>query len=113
MPLGFEVQVNDDAPVRAGDDEMSVLTAIVSYTASGDDIELMIAGLIARSSSPQEHVEWLQRDLKVGDRIILTVVDGVDLDPPVRRTRDDPGLREQQERRYYEQLKARFERADI
>jgi hypothetical protein len=111
MPVGFQVQVNDDAPVRAGDAASRVLSAIVSYTASGNEIELTVGGLVAPDSSATEHLEWLRRELKVGDRIVLTVVNTVDLDPPVRRTPEDPELAQQRERRYYERLKARFERS--
>ena len=109
--IGFHVQVNDDASIRAGDTAISVLSVIVSYAASTHEIELAIGGLIAPDSSPREHVEWLQRELKVGDRIVLTVVETGEPDPPARRTREDPGLAEQRERQYYERLKARFERS--
>jgi hypothetical protein len=108
MALGFQVQVNGETPVRAGDESVSVLTAIISYVASTKGIELAIGGLIAGESSKREHVEWLQRELAVGDRIVLTIVESADVDPPVRR-REDPGPSEEQERRYYERLKARFE----
>jgi hypothetical protein len=109
--IGFQVQVNDEAPIRAADTAISVLSAITSYVVSSSEIELTIGGLIASHSSPGEHVEWLQRALKLGDRIVLTVVDTVEPDPPARRTREDPGVAEEQERRYYERLKARFERS--
>src|SRR5262245_42512672 len=110
--IGFHVKVNDDVPIRAGDTAISVLSAIVSYAVSRSELELTIGGLIASHSSPREHVEWLRRELEVGDRIVLTVVDTAEPDPPVRRIREDPGFAEHQERQYYEQLKARFDRAD-
>jgi hypothetical protein len=109
MPLGFQVQLNDETPIRAGDDAISVLTAMVTYVASRQEIELRVGGLFARQSSGNEHVDWLQRELRVGDRIVLTVTDSRDVDPPVHRTQEDPRLAEQMERKYYEQLKARFE----
>jgi hypothetical protein len=109
MSLGFQVQVNDEAPIRAGDDAISVLTAMVTYVAAGQEIELRVGGLLARESG-NEHTEWLQQELRVGDRIVLTVTDLMQVDPPVRRTREDPEFAEQMQRKYYEQLKARFER---
>ena len=105
MPLGFQIQVNEDAPIRAGDDALDVLTAVMTYVASRHETELHVAGLFAG----KEHVEWLQRELRVGDRIILTVTDSSDCDAPARRTREDPALAKQLEREYYEHLKARFE----
>ena len=75
MPLGFQVQLNDDIRIRAGDDAISVLTAMVTYVASRQEIELRVGGLFARQSSGNEHVDWLHRKLRVGDRIVLTVTD--------------------------------------
>jgi hypothetical protein len=51
MPLGFQVQLNDETPIRAGDDAMSVLTAMVTYVASRHEIELRVGGLFASQSS--------------------------------------------------------------
>jgi hypothetical protein len=109
MPLAIQVQLNDEIPILAGDDEISVLTAMVTYVASRQEIELRVGGLLARESAGNEHVEWLQRELRVGDRIVLTVTDSGDVDPPTRRTQGDPELAKQMERKHYEQLKARFE----
>ena len=109
MPLGFQVQLNDETAIRAGDDAVSVLTAMVTYVASRQEIELRIGGLFARQSSGKEHVEWLQRELRVGDRIVLTVTDSGEVDPPAHRIQEAPDFAEQMERKYYEQLKARFE----
>ena len=83
MPLGFHVQLNDETPIRAGDDAISVLTAIVTYVASRHEIELRVGGLFVRQSSEKEHVDWLQRELRVGDRIVLTVTDSGEVDPPI------------------------------
>ena len=110
MTLGFQIQVNDEAPIRAGDAHISVLSAIVSYVIARNELELSVGGLIASESQPKENVSWLERELEIGDRIVLTIVDAHELDAPVSRTQEDPQLREQQERRYYERLKARFER---
>ena len=109
MPLGFQVQLNDETPIRAGDDAVSVLTATVTYAASRQEVELRVGGLLARQSSGKEHVEWVQRELRAGDRIILTVTDSGEVDPPAQRTQEDPESAEQMERKYYERLKARFE----
>jgi hypothetical protein len=109
MPLGFEIQLNDETPIRAADDAISVLTAMVTYVASRREIELRVGGLFARQASGNEHAEWLQRELRVGDRIVLTVTDSGVVDPPAHRTQEDPELWEQMQRKHYEQLKARFE----
>jgi hypothetical protein len=109
MPLGFQVQVNDEKPIQAGDDAISVLAATVTYVAARQEIELRVGGLFAHQSSANEHADWLQQELRVGDRIVLTITDSGAVDPPAHRTQEDPELAEQMERKYYEQLKARFE----
>ena len=109
MPLVFLVQLNDETPIRAGDDAVSVLTAMVTYVASRQEIELRVGGLFASQSRGKEQAEWLQRDLQVGDRIVLTVTDSREVDPPTHRTQEAPDSAEQMERKYYERLKARFE----
>lgn len=108
MPLGFQVQLNEDRPIRAGDDAMSVLTAMVTYVASRQEIDVRVGGMFAHQSG-NEHVEWLQRELRVGDRILVTVTDSSDVDPPTHRRSEDPELMEKMEREYYERLKARFD----
>ena len=85
MPLGFQVQLNDETPIRAGDAAISVLTAVVTYVVSRHEIELRVGGLFAPQSSAKEHVEWIQRELRVGDRIVLTITGSGDVDPPARR----------------------------
>jgi hypothetical protein len=109
MPLGIQVQLNDETPIRARDEAISVLTAMVTSVATRDEIELRVGGLSVRQPSGKEHVEWLQRELRVGDRIVLTVTDSGEGDPPAHRTHEDPEVAEQMERKYYEKLKARFE----
>lgn len=109
VPLGFHVQLNEETPIRAGGDAISVLTAMLTYVASRHEIELRVGGLLAHHSSGREHVEWLQRELRVGDRIVLTVTDSPEVDPPAYRTQEGLELAEQMERKYYERLKARFE----
>jgi hypothetical protein len=108
MPVRFEVQLNDERPIRAGDEAIGVLTTMVTYVAARQEIELRVGGLLTPASG-KEHVEWLQRELRVGDRIILTVTESSEFDPPAQRTHEDPDAAERMERRYYEQLKARFE----
>ena len=108
MALVFQIQVNDETPIRAGDDTISVLAATITYVGSRREIECQVGGLFADDSG-NEHVDWLQRKLQAGDTIVVTVEESTEVDPPLRRTRDDPRTAEQMERRYYEQLKAKFE----
>ena len=45
LALCFEIIVNDDAPVLAGLNDMSVLTAMLTFVASHNDLELHAGGM--------------------------------------------------------------------
>jgi hypothetical protein len=109
MPLAIQVQLNDETPIRAGDDAVSVLTAMVTYVASRQETESPHRWPLGTSVVWKGTRGVLQRELRVGDRVALTVTDSHEVDPPAQRTEEDPEFAEQMEQRYYEQLKARFE----
>ncbi len=56
MPVRFEVQLNDERPIRAGDEAIGVLTTMVTYVAARQEIELHVGGLLTPPSGT-EHVE--------------------------------------------------------
>src|SRR5215203_5800052 len=78
----FKVQVNDEAPVVGGAEDLGVLTAIVTATGKlgsasfprhddgTRDIDFRLGGLTARGShGKDEHLTWLEAGgLKPGDR---------------------------------------------
>ena len=49
--LCFEVVVNDEGPVIAGAENISVLTFLGTYVASHQDIEFRVGGLISASAN--------------------------------------------------------------
>jgi hypothetical protein len=111
--LAFQVQVNDDAPIRAGSPAAAVLTVIASYVSSRGELEFSIGGLLKPEGAPSAHADWLKRELKVGDRVTLVVVESAQVDEPISVRVDDPAFVEREKRRYYETLKAEYEgRAD-
>ena len=109
MPICFEVQVNDEPPVLAGARDISVLVAGVTFVASHNDLELRVGGLFSRDDSVHENVEWIERNVALGDRVVLRIVDAPAPSDPVRRRVDEPEFREAEERKYYEQLKKKYE----
>ena len=86
MPLVFQVQVNDDDPIRAGGADIGVLTSIVTYVAARNELGLSVGGLVGGERATREHAEWLERPLRVGDRVVITVTESSEADPPARRT---------------------------
>jgi hypothetical protein len=106
--LCFEVAVNDEGPVIAGANNISVLSFTGTYVASNQDIELRVGGLISASQNDNEHIDWLHRSLKVGDKIVLRVVEASQASAAIARERTDPGFVEKQKREYFEQLKKEY-----
>jgi len=110
--IGFRVSLNGKRLYTAAAGERGVLTAGVTWVfreAPGvknrSDLSLHVGGL-----SKDAHLSWpAPRKLKVGDRVVVTVVDTTRPDPPSRTKRDDAALVEASERRYYEHLKAKYE----
>jgi hypothetical protein len=110
--IGFRISLNGKRLHTAAAGERGVLTACVTWVfreAPGvrnrSDLTLEVGGL-----AKDAHLDWPSpRKLKVGDRVMVTVVDTIRPDPPSRTRRDDPALVEASERRYYERLKAKYE----
>ena len=108
--LVFQVQLNDEMPVRAGAPTAAVLTVIASYVSARSELELTVGGLMRPEGEPSEHADWLKRELKVGDRVTLTLLESDRVDAPVSVRVDDPAATEREKRRYYERLKAEYDR---
>lgn len=109
MALCFEITINNDAPVLAGLDDVSVLSAVLTFLASRNELELRVGGLVSDGRHGNEHLEWLQRELTRGDSVSIRIVESPAPSVPISRVREDPMVAEQQERAYYDRLKKRFE----
>ena len=109
MALCLQITVNDGSPVIAGLDDISVLTACITYVASRNDLELRAGGLVSNGRHDNEHIDWLTQKLITGDHVSIRIVDVPVSSPPVSRERHDAHSSEREEREYYEQLKNRYE----
>jgi len=108
--LAFQVQVNDEAPILAGRPTETVLTLIASYVSARGELDLSVGGLSKSEGTRSERIDWLQRDLKIGDRVTLVVVESDHISAPISVRVDDPQFIEREKRRYYERLKAEYEK---
>ena len=112
--IGFEVHLNGERLYTAGVGETGVMTAGVTWAvrtvrgvASPSELTLEVGGM-----SADEHLNWASpRMLRVGDQVVLNVVDAATPDPPSRTHRDDVALVEAGERKYYERLRAKYGRS--
>ena len=103
----LEVRLNDERLALAGVGALGVLNAMVNWVArEGErpELSLEVGGL-----DHDAHLRWVDRGLKVGDRIEVTLVESSSPDPPARQRRDDASLVERAERKYYEHLKGKYE----
>jgi hypothetical protein len=114
----FDVFVNDQKLCRAGVGRDGVLNTIVSWVkltgqaaaearrrnAPVEELRLHVGGL-----NRNTHYRWAQRALRVDDRISVTIGSARSPDKPASSKGDDPQVREEQERQYFERLKQKFE----
>ena len=109
MPLCFEVRINDGPAVISGRAGISVLSSTLTFVSSSNELELRVGGLASAGTHDNEFLEWIKQDLKIGDRVSIRIVESDSLSAPIAVERDDPGDSERKERKYYEQLKKKFE----
>lgn len=116
----LKIRINDEAPIIAGADDLSVLNAIV--TCSGKlgsasrpmredepaDLFISVGGLTARASDiPDEHLNWIsQKKLRIGDLISLELLDTPSVDAPI--SGKEAEKRKQDEREYFEHCKKTY-----
>ena len=106
--ITFRVTINNEPVVVAGAEDLAVLSSIVSGTAlcedpSSPNLHLHLGGLTGRGGGAEEEfLNWMQhRPLKIGDRVVLEIVEGVTSSPLENR---QPGGT-QGEKEFFEQAK--------
>ena len=108
MSLCFEISLNSAPAVVAGGDSLAVVTAmaVMRWEGGVPQMELQVGGLV--TAPDRQHWSWLERELGLGDRITITVVQSSSPTAPDRVEGEDPHTRERQERNYYERLRRKF-----
>lgn len=113
----LKVQVNDEASIIAGADDLGVLHATVNCVGmlgkssrplqedESADLFITVGGLTARASGiTDEHLTWMsQKPLKIGDVISVEVFDTINADAPVLGKEAEK--RKHDEREYFEHCK--------
>lgn len=112
MSVCLEIRIDDAPPIVAGGDAARVLTACVTFVAARDELEFRAGGLIGHGEHDNEHLEWMLRQLRVGQVVSIRVVESDQPSEPERRERADPERDARAERQYYERLKKKFEVAE-
>ena len=117
MPV-FHVYLNGKKVSTAGVGDTGVLGAHVSWVrrrgehtlakrADGveEELRLHVGGLVTPA---QEHVRWLDRHLKIGDEVHITVAGDTKVDRPRSRERRDPAKELRRQKRYVREMAKRF-----
>jgi len=122
--LAFDVEINGHHVALAGIPDWAILHVTVTggrgrASEGKTHLECSIGGLSERDGSgTSHHVRWSGRDLLIGSRIVVTVVDTDHPDPPTKRYRSDKEVQEnpfteeelkEMRRQDYLELKKEFE----
>jgi hypothetical protein len=111
----FDVYENGEKLCRAGKADLLVLSSILSWVKKtevvDEELTLHIGGLYKHESGGNAHPQWLERlELNVGDEITIKIVEADTADEPVGETVNTPEWIQEQKRRYFESVKAEFEK---
>ena len=82
----LEVQVNGERVCVAGKEGLNILNAAVTWLKSQETWDFRVRG-ITDQEGYEEHLSWLDRELRTGDSITVTVVEIECLNEPQRRYR--------------------------
>jgi hypothetical protein len=117
MPV-FHVYLNGKKVSTAGVGKLGVLGAHVSWVRRGgeqtlsrkpgrveEELTLHVGGLI---SPRDEHVRWLDRDLKAGDEVCIRVAEDTRADRPRNRERHDRTKELRSQKRYVRAMAKKF-----
>lgn len=116
----LKIQINDEAPIIAGADDLSVLNATVNCVGKlgsasrpmredePADLFISVGGLTSRASDvPDEHLNWIsQKPLRIGDLISIEVLDTPNANAPI--SGKEAEKRKHEEREYFEHCKKAY-----
>ena len=86
----FEVTINGRKVCTAGIGDYGVLNTVLSFVGGkessdqtpSESLELRVGGVATSTVGATEAVEWLQRDLAVGDEIVIRIIEASECDQP-------------------------------
>ncbi|VEP17157.1 hypothetical protein H1P_560014 [Hyella patelloides LEGE 07179] len=115
--IAFEITINNETKIIAGIDDISVLSFVLSFRRASaleddlvDSIDLSVVGLLHHDEYDDERLDWLKRQVTLGDEITIRVIETSEPTKPIKRRREDPDLVKKAQRKYYENLKEKYEK---
>jgi len=112
--IAFEVSINGEYICTAGVEQIGSLSAITTWAkrsnpTSDEELRFHLGGLVCDSKGNNIYLKWIDRNLQAGDEINIKIVQVSQVDKPISEKREEAGFIEEQERRYYEKLKQKYE----
>jgi hypothetical protein len=104
----FKIEVNGKRICVAGvgtNGVLSAITAFVGSPARGNSLDLSVGGLFTETG---EHATWARIGLKVGDKIVLRVIEADSVDEPRERYLPDSKTDERNQKAYVRALAKKF-----
>jgi hypothetical protein len=113
----FDIYLNGEKLCRAGKDGLGVLSAMVVYVQPKPDddgtippLYSSVSGLYTRDTGESVHPHWItEQALSTDDEITFKIVESDTAEAPFEETITDPAFEEEQQRKYYQFLKAKYE----
>jgi hypothetical protein len=123
----FEIELNGESLGRAGTNDLSVLTAIITAVGklgpnsqgaaeyeTNYHADLSVGGLTARANAAEdEHLDWFKRRLAPGDIVTIKIVESTSADSPtsLKPARTDDVFKQQFEsaKRFYLENRDKFD----
>jgi hypothetical protein len=83
----FEVYINGQKVCLAGIGNDGVLAVMATFIASSESqrTDFRVGGLIKVDAETQQQIEWLDRELKVGDDVTIKIVEAETYDAPMNQ----------------------------
>ena len=85
----FEITINGEKVCTAGVGDDGVLNSVISFakrndveTQPSESLDLRVSGVANLEPGVMEHLEWLQRDLSVGDEVLIRIIEDSTCDKP-------------------------------
>lgn len=118
--LAFEVQLNGKNPIKAGQEDMCVLSAIISATGvlgkesagtktkkESFELSYRVGGLSSESGEdPGQHFEWISKSgLKIGDEILVRIIEAKNTDAPINSKPEQPLNVAEREKNWWKQCR--------
>jgi len=95
----FQVELNDKLLCTAGVGDNGVCDTIVNFVGDpkGSELRLRVGGLF---TATREHAVWRRRNLKVGDKVVVTIVETDVVDRPRERYTERSATAEKNQKAY-------------